>query len=203
MMNNKVAWRATVHGVAELAWLSNWITTTIQTMATSRSYIPCLEVWHFTQIYIKREETCNSWNSTYGSWDSSLLGFYLECQPGQGRRVSKRWRWCGWGVQKEPSKDKSGRTRSERQETSESWRRLRETKMVHKSFSSIQLLSHVQLFATPWITECQASLSITNSQSLLKLMSIELVMPSSHLILRRTLLILPPIPLSIRVFSNE
>ena len=70
-------------------------------------------------------------------------------------------------------------------------------------FSSVQLLSRVQLFATAWITACQASLSITNSQSLLKLMSIELVMPSSHLILCPPLLLLPPIPPIIRVFSNE
>ena len=70
-------------------------------------------------------------------------------------------------------------------------------------FSSVQSLSHVQLFATPWIAARQASLSITNSRSLLKLMSIESVMPSSHLILCRPLLLLPPIPPSIRVFSNE
>ena len=70
-------------------------------------------------------------------------------------------------------------------------------------FSSVQPLSHVWLFATPWIAACQASLSITNSQSLLKLMSIELVMPSSHLILCHPLLLLPPIPPSIRVFSSE
>ena len=70
-------------------------------------------------------------------------------------------------------------------------------------FSSVQLLSRVRLFATPWITAHQASLSITNSQSSLKLMSIELVMPSSHLILCPPLLLLPPIPPSIRVFSNE
>ena len=69
--------------------------------------------------------------------------------------------------------------------------------------SSVQSLSHVRLFATPWITACQASLSITNSQSLLKLMSIRSVMPSSHLILCRPLLLLPPIPPSIRVFSSE
>ena len=68
---------------------------------------------------------------------------------------------------------------------------------------SVQSLSHVRLFATPWIAACQASLSITNSRSLLKLMSIELVMPSSHLILCRPLLLLFPIPPSIRVFSNE
>ena len=70
-------------------------------------------------------------------------------------------------------------------------------------FSSVQSLRRVRLFATPWITACQASLSITRSRSLLKLMSIKSVMPSSHLILCRPLLLLPPIPLSIKVFSNE
>ena len=70
-------------------------------------------------------------------------------------------------------------------------------------FSSVQSLSHVWLSATPWITARQASLSITHSWSSLKLMSIELVMPSSHLILCRPLLILPPIPPRIRIFSNE
>ena len=64
-------------------------------------------------------------------------------------------------------------------------------------------LSHVQLFATPWTVACQASLSIINSQSLLKLMSIKSVMPSNHLILCLPLLFLPSIFLSIRVFSNE
>ena len=72
-------------------------------------------------------------------------------------------------------------------------------------FSSVQFSrsSRVRLFATPWSTARQASLSITNSRSSLKLMSIESVMPSSHLILCRPLLLLPPIPPSIRVFSNE
>ena len=74
---------------------------------------------------------------------------------------------------------------------------------VSTEFSSVQSLSHVQLFATPWIAACQASLSITNSRSSLKLTSIESVMPSSHLILCCPLLLLPPIPPSIRVFSNE
>ena len=69
--------------------------------------------------------------------------------------------------------------------------------------SSVQSLSHVRLFETPWIAAHQASLSITNSRSLLKLMPIELVMPSSHLILWHPPLRLPPIPPSIRVFSNE
>ena len=70
-------------------------------------------------------------------------------------------------------------------------------------FSSVQSLSCVRLFVTPWIAARQASLSITNSRSSLKLMSIQSVMPSSHLILCRPLLLLPPIPPSIRVFSNE
>ena len=70
-------------------------------------------------------------------------------------------------------------------------------------FSSVQSLSHVRLFATPWIGAHQASLSITNSWSSLKLMSIESMMPSSHLILCRPLFLLPPISPSIRVFSNE
>ena len=73
---------------------------------------------------------------------------------------------------------------------------------IHQ-FSLVQSLSRVQLFATPWIAARQASLSITNSRSLLKLMSIMSVMPSSHLILCRPLLLLPPIPPSIRVFSSE
>ena len=68
---------------------------------------------------------------------------------------------------------------------------------------SDQLLSHVQLFAAPWIAACQASLFITNSRSSLKLTSIESVMPSSHLILWRPLILLPLIPPSIRVFSNK
>ena len=76
-----------------------------------------------------------------------------------------------------------------------SWFRIR--------FSSVQSLSHVWLFVTPWTAARQASLSITNSQSLPKLMSIESVMSSNHLILCRPLLLLPSIFPSIRVFSNE
>ena len=75
--------------------------------------------------------------------------------------------------------------------------------MFSVQFSSVQSLSRVWLFVIPWIAACQASLSITNSQSLLRLMPIESVMPSSYLILCRLLLLLPPIPPSIRVFSSE
>ena len=77
------------------------------------------------------------------------------------------------------------------------------TQKVSTQISSVQLLSCVQLFATPWTAAHQASLSITNSWSLLKLMSIESVVPSNHLILCRPLLLPPPIFPSIRVFSNE
>ena len=70
-------------------------------------------------------------------------------------------------------------------------------------FSSVQSLSRVRLFTTPWIPAHQAYLSITNSQSSLRLTSIESVVPSSHLILCHPLLLLPPIPPNIRVFSNE
>ena len=70
-------------------------------------------------------------------------------------------------------------------------------------FSSVQSLSHIRLFATPWTAARQASLSITNSQSLPKLMSTELVMPSNHLILCHPLLLLPSVFPSIRVFSSE
>ena len=75
--------------------------------------------------------------------------------------------------------------------------------MPGEHYSSVQSLSHVRLFTTPLTATCQASLSITNSQSLLKLMSIQSVMPSNHLILCHPLLFLPSIFLSIRVFFSE
>ena len=75
--------------------------------------------------------------------------------------------------------------------------------MAFSQFSSVQLLSHVRLFSIPWTAACQASLSITNSWSLAKLMSIESVMPSNYLIICHFLLLLPSIFPSIRVFSNE
>ena len=81
--------------------------------------------------------------------------------------------------------------------------RLQQPPKCFTQFSSVQLLSHVRLFATPWVAACQGSLPITNSQNLLKLMFIELVMPSNHLIFCHPLLLLPSIISSIRVFSNE
>ena len=81
--------------------------------------------------------------------------------------------------------------------------RIRVLQKWNRLFSSVQSLSRVQLFATPWIAARQASLSITNSWSSLRFTSIESVMPSSHLILCCPLLLLPPSPSSIKVFSNE
>ena len=83
------------------------------------------------------------------------------------------------------------------------WSKSDTERQISCQFSSVQSLSHVQFFATPWTTAHQASLSITNSQSLPKLMSIESVMPSIHLILCHLLLLLPSFFLSIKVFSNE
>ena len=89
-------------------------------------------------------------------------------------------------------------------ESNEPQTRINKLILKKFQFRSVQSLSHVQLFETPWTTARQASLSITNSWSLLKLMSIESVMPSNHLILCRLLLLLPSIFQSIiRVFSNE
>ena len=79
----------------------------------------------------------------------------------------------------------------------------REVFLLDYQFSSVQSLSHVQLFVTPWTAAHQASLSITNSQNLLKLMSIESVMPSNHLIPCHPLPLLPSVFPSIRVFSND
>ena len=85
-----------------------------------------------------------------------------------------------------------------------SWSALRGLRKEIKSYvNSVQLLSPVQLFATPWTVACQASLCITNSQSLLKLKPMKSVMPSNHLILCCPLLLPPSIFPSIRVFSNE
>ena len=75
--------------------------------------------------------------------------------------------------------------------------------VILKSLSSVHLLSRVQLFMTPWMPACQGFLSITNSRSSLRFTSIESVMPSSHLIRCRPLLLLPPIPPSIRNFCSE
>ena len=108
----------------------------------------------------------------------------------------------GWREQR--SKSVNQRTEKENSSNpSNREDRLKHGNTQSLQFSSVQSLSHVRLFATPWTAARHASLSITNSQSLLKLMSIESVMPSYHLILCHPLLLLPSIFPSIRVFSNE
>ena len=97
------------------------------------------------------------------------------------------------------SQDKEGNKMFTDRWTFDRWKDKEDVRYI----SSVQSHSHVQLFATPWIAARQASLSITTSWSSLRLTSIESVMLSSHLILCRPLLLLPPIPPSIRVFSNE
>ena len=107
--------------------------------------------------------------------------------PGKRSQIAKTFVWTSLeGIRKDGPRGEGG------------W--VDSSEAVSQSF---QLLSHVRLFATPWTAARQASLSITNSQSLLKLMSIELVMPSNHLILCHPLLFLPSIFSNITVFSNE
>ena len=113
--------------------------------------------------------------------------FSLDCSL-----VSRFFNWVYWAV-----KSKKPCILWEREDEGNfTW-------LLFLQFSSVQSLSRVRLLAKPWIAACQASLSITNSRSLPKLTCIESVMPSSHLILCRPLLLLPPIPPSIKVFSNE
>ena len=83
------------------------------------------------------------------------------------------------------------------------WELVKDREAMHAVVQSVQSLSRIWLFETPWIAACQASLSITNSRSSPRLTFIESMMPSSHLILCHPLLLSPPIPPSIRVFSNE
>ena len=110
--------------------------------------------------------------------------------PSQALKELTWQNWLKWIEVREDIRDKNIRILNRK------WR-------LCSIFSSVQLLSRVWLFVTPWIAACQASLSITNSWSSLRFTSTESVMPSSHLILCRPLLLLPLIPPSIRVFSNE
>ena len=106
---------------------------------------------------------------------------------------SRSWWWAGSpGVLQSMSSQRVGHE----------WATEQQQKLLNQ-FSSVQSLSCVRLFATPWTAACQTSLSITNSQSLLKLMSIKRMMPSNHLILCHPLLLPPSIFPRIRVFSNE
>ena len=111
--------------------------------------------------------------------------------------------WITDSTQDWSFKNKTGKNLKEQSLTQYPLNDLGQSTSAILQFHSVQSLSRVRLFVTPWIPARQASLSITNSRSSLSLMSIESMMPSSHLILCHPLLLLPPIPPSIRVFSNE
>ena len=143
----------------------------------------------FWELYLRQRDSKLIWLIVEWKWYH--LQNYWQCPfltLGTGK---ERWPCCG--SSKEWSRC-TERSRIKRNRESSSW---------SLQFSSVQSLSCVWLFVTPWIAARQASLSITISQSSLRLMSIKSVMPSSHLTLCRPLLFLPPIPPSIRVFSSE
>ena len=127
------------------------------------------------------------------------------CHPVRKPKLAQVERMPGEELRSQPTSSSSERTSrwsKMHNDTTCETVELYNTKQC-SNYSSGQLLSWVWLFATPWTAACQASLSITNSPSLLKLMSIKSVMPSNHLILCHPLLLLPSIFPSIRVFSNE
>ena len=132
--------------------------------------------------------------SNYSKWLTSKLDTKEEnLSKSDNKRNYPNWSiWRAYEIHKKNKQSHMTQTFAFREET-----------LLDGMLSSVQSLSRVQLFVTPWIAARQASLSITNARSLLKLMPIESVMPSSHLILCRPLLLQPPIPPSIRVFSNE
>ena len=154
-------------------------------------------------------------------WQPSLSPGHLATQLGSQRQgsflASSSWRscpplkvhslksplscWPGWTVPRAPDPPLCPPRCQLGEEVAEASFSLQ--LLAPKSLSAVQSLSHVQLFVSPWTTVLQASLSIINSWSLLKLMSIESEMPSNHLILYCPLLLLPSIFPSIRVFSNE
>ena len=145
-------------------------------------------------------------NPQFSSLIHWQVGSLLLVPPGKPEKCKLKQQWCTitnwskWPV-KNSKKVNAGEVVEKKETLLHCWKMLCLWRMVQ--FSSVKLLSRVQLFATPWNTACQASLSVTNSQNSPKLMSIESDMPSSHLILCRPLLLLPSIFPSIRVFSSE
>ena len=178
---------------------------------TKTSPVSISNIWHLVVC-----SDSEKWKSNYHLWDLILSHFemtesvnrniYLNMFPydevaGLGKKYSMfyvdSFHWgCSMGNKQESFHKKFGHGHLEVGN---------EIKVlnIYFQFSSVQSLSRVWLFATPWTAACQASLSITNSRSLLKLMSIESVMPSSYLVLCRPLLLLPPISPSTRVFYKS
>ena len=143
---------------------------------------------HIWNVQPKGKRLVASFNDFWRTWEFFFLdsSFFTQSQMKGGIRKNWKWKQVSWSGYNNFNKASC---------TYQS--------VFLKYFSSVQLLSRVQLFVTPWIAARQVSLSITNSRSLLKLMPIELVMPSSHLILCGPLLLTPPSSPSIGVFSNE
>ena len=208
-------WQATVHGVAESwTWLSDWAL-----MHTMREHSHREELW---EVFLRISQTRLDLN----------LHFKLFCGLMLSGNRDESMNWSLWNSDLDVKKHKVNykevhnliykevhnlKGTAVTHICNELWRFGLFFKtiflflfvfthyyyIVFSQFSSVQSLSCVRLFATPWTAARQASLSITNSWSLPKLMSIELVMPSNHSILCRPLLLLPSIFLSIGVFSNE
>ena len=208
----------TISYTYEESWaLKNWCFETVLLEKTLESPLGCKQIkpvnpkgnqsWIFIGLTDAKAETPILWQPDVKNWlieKTLMLGTI-----GGGRRRGwdgwmaslTQWTWVwvssgSWWWTRRPGVLLHGVAKS----------RTRLSDWLNWSnfqFGSVQSLSHVRLFVTPWIAARHASLSITNSQSSPELMSIESVMPSSHLILCRPLFFLPPIPPSIRVFSNE
>ena len=173
-----------------------WVAKPLQLCRISHLQSWSRLLWLQTSVLCPRprrgkENTHIQWQSTLSAQSASKEGSNQACPALHLTPVARRIKGTRARVIIKPLLDQDSLTESSLQSC------------CSVQFSSVQSLSRVRLFATPWISARKASLSITNSQSLLRLTPIESVMPSSHLILWRPLLLLPPIPPSIRVFSNE
>jgi len=209
----------------EESWvMKNWCFWTVVLKKTLESLLDCKEIqpvhsqwnqpWIFIGSTVAEDEAPKLWQLDAKSW---LIAKDLDAgkDRGKNRKGRQRMRWLdSVSVSMDMNLSKpwanSGGQRSLAYCSPWGHKELNTTLWVNSSnsnqnssvqFISVQLLSCVQLFATPWIAA--RPLSITNSRSSLRLTSIESVMPSSHVILCRPLLLLPPIPPNIRVFSNE
>ena len=192
-------WRATAHGVAKESNMTEWLNSNglktaqhLRTYYKGRILCPITKVRDGGKCLGRQEGGWKMWCR----WTSGSL-LHRHHFHRLGEKISKNWKYFTILMEKPFQRECTN------VQWQPNWIMDHHSLCIKERFSSVQSLSRVQLFATPWIAVYQAFLSFTNSQSLLKLMSIESVMPSSYLILCRPLLLLPSIPPSIRVFSNE
>ena len=195
------AWHAEVHGVAKSqTWPRDW---TEQLSHQNILVIPIFSGW------VEAVHCCKADSLTVAKkvWENVFYAWFIKCDPGTHfpgqilRGLTKTLK-ASWNYHSSYEPQTSGSIDRNNTKTG-LWQYKNYEHGASDQIRSDQSLSRVWIFATPWITACQASLSITNSWSSLRLTSIESVMPSSHVILCRPLLLLPPIHPSIRVFSNE